>query len=100
MSKLNENKRFAYILEWQQSGLSQKEWCLQHGIAYSSFHYWYRRFRSQLSETTPVNKNGFVRLQVEDPVSVMPWCELVLSSGHKLLFYQPVSESFISNLLR
>lgn len=49
MSKVNQQKMFDFIESWQQSGLSQKAWCGQNSIPYSSFHYRYRRFRNQYS---------------------------------------------------
>ncbi|WP_442345985.1 IS66 family insertion sequence element accessory protein TnpA, partial [Foetidibacter luteolus] len=33
---------FSMIGDWQQSGLSQKAFCAQHGIRYHVFHYWYK----------------------------------------------------------
>lgn len=34
------------ILNWQSSGMSQTIFCKTNGIAYHSFHYWFRAFRS------------------------------------------------------
>jgi hypothetical protein len=99
MSKTNQQKMFEGIIRWQQSGLSQKAWCEQHNIAYSAFHYWYKRFRNQQPGKNQVTNDGFVQLLVQDRPAVNPWCELVLGDGKKLFFHQPVAPEFIRSLL-
>lgn len=90
---------FDCVLQWQKSGLSQKAWCEANEITYSSFHYWYRRFRNLYPENKLVATDGFVQLQVKDHLSGTPWCELVLPNGQKVLFHQPVAAAFIRSLL-
>jgi hypothetical protein len=34
------------ITRWQQSGLTQKAFCITNNIAYHVFHYWYGVYRS------------------------------------------------------
>ena len=54
---------------WQQSGLSQKVWCDQHGVSPSQFSYWKRK-----QQAVPVNPDSepapspFVPAVVEDTV--------------------------------
>ena len=52
---------------WQQSGLSQKAWCDQHGVSPSQFSYWKRKLQAVHvnSETTP---RPFVPAVLEDNV--------------------------------
>lgn len=99
MSVSNQQQFFEDIKRWQQSGLSQKAWCKQNNIAYHVFHYWYRRFRNQHPVTESSAKNSFVHLKIQDHLSGTPWCELVLATGQKLLFHQPVPAEFIKRLL-
>ena len=33
----------ARIAAWRRSGLSQRAWCVQHGVAVQTFGYWCRR---------------------------------------------------------
>ena len=40
-------QKLAMIEDWQRSGLSQKQYCLEHTIAYHIFHYWYKRSRTK-----------------------------------------------------
>lgn len=50
----DEKKLFwqQHIEGWQQSALSQKAYCRQHKLSFSSFGYW----RTRLNETTPGKK--------------------------------------------
>lgn len=95
----NQQKMFESIVHWQQSGLTQKAWCAEHAIAYSRFHYWYKRFRNQQAKTSGEAGEGFVELMVSPPPSGSPWCELVLGEGKRLLFHQAVPAEFLNSLL-
>lgn len=99
MQKSNQQKMFESINHWQQSGLSQKAWCENHNITYSTFHYWYKRYRNQHGDISPKDPaEGFVQLLVgDDPGS--GWCELVWGEGRKLVFHQPVSAEFLKALM-
>ena len=41
------------IRECQSSGLSNKEYCRQHGISEKSYYYWLRKLRSAAAERIP-----------------------------------------------
>ncbi len=46
------------ISKWQQSGLTQKAFCMDNNIRYHVFHYWYRVYRTEQNVTScflPVN---------------------------------------------
>jgi len=42
-----KQQMFIKIIQWQQSGVTQKAFCQQNDIAYHVFHYYYGRFRSK-----------------------------------------------------
>jgi hypothetical protein len=89
---------FSMIAQWQQSGLSQKAYCLQNNIAYYVFHYWYKCYRDK--RPTSVNPQfSFVQLQVNPGLSV-PAIELQLGDGRRSLFHQPVSSDYLKSLIR
>jgi hypothetical protein len=90
-----EEQMFERIGHWQQSGLSQKSWCKQNNIAYATFQYWYKRFRSA-AEQEPVN--DFVPLII-DRASASYWCELIGTGGKRIVFHQPVSAEFLNTLM-
>jgi len=56
-------QNIAMIEAWQQSGLSQKQYCLQNNIAYHIFHYWYKRYRDKQAARSS-NPAGFISLTV------------------------------------
>lgn len=87
---------FDAIARWQQSGISQKTWCTQNNVAYSSFHYWYRRFRTQHASEERKPTEGFVKLVSS---CYTPWCEVSLPCGTKLCFQEPLPASFLKSLL-
>jgi len=90
-------RNLAMIESWQQSGLSQKQFCLQNNIAYHIFHYWYRRYR--LKQTVGTGDAGdFIPLTING--SICAACiELQLPNGKRILFHQPVSAEYLKVLL-
>ena len=52
----NEHRRQQWtqiILECQNSGLSNKEYCRQNGISEKAYYYWLRKLRSAAAESIP-----------------------------------------------
>jgi hypothetical protein len=90
-------QKLAMIEDWQQSGLSQKQYCLQHTIAYHVFYYWYKRSKLQSADKSNVPA-AFVKLQTALPASGMH-TELVMPDGRRLIFHQPVNADFLKALL-
>ena len=84
---------FDKILQWQQSGLTQKAYCEQESIAYHVFHYYYKRFR----EKEDIGSSKFIKLQIAPNLSAD--IELVLPDGRRLLFHQAVSADFLKVLV-
>lgn len=41
------------IKDCTESGLSNKEYCEQHGISLKSYYYWLKKLRTQMAETVP-----------------------------------------------
>ena len=89
------------IESWKNSNLTQKEFCAQQSIAYSAFHYWFRKVREQellpgvgpgffpvkITSNTQVKNNGSVRI------------ELALPDGRRVKFYDGVDVQFLRSLL-
>jgi transposase-like protein len=89
-----KHQMYAMIEQWQQSGLSQKAWCLQSGVSYHIFHYWYKRYRDKNNTATG---SSFAELKVQPPVESC--VELLLPDGKRLLFHQPVSSDFLKAII-
>jgi len=91
-----KQQMFHHIEQWQQSGLSQKQYCGEHHLRYHVFHYWYKRYR-QARATPP--EAGFLPLQLNAATLTGVHSELVLVDGRRLLFYGPVSADYFKALL-
>ena len=96
MSKQEKNQEmmFSKINEWKRSGLNQKAFCQQHNIVYSSFHYWYKRFR----DVDPPASGGFVPLQMSD-FGTGIFASVIFSNGRGVQLHQEVSPEYIKELL-
>lgn len=44
-NSLSDRERYELVLECRSSGLSDYQWCKEHGIAKSTFYKWIARFR-------------------------------------------------------
>lgn len=73
-------------VEWEQrmgryevSNLSQREFCAQHGLAYSSFCYWRRQLRTAASVETEAP--AWIELSTE-PSNETPDWRIELDLGH------------------
>ena len=86
---------FSIIESWKSSGQSQQDFCESQGLAYSGFHYWYKKYRQQQADGSP----SFVAVQIKGipPGSVV--AELIFPDGRRLNFYQAVEVSFLRALL-
>jgi hypothetical protein len=56
--KPTEEEKLALCKRWQASGLSQKAFCEQNGVAKSSLYKWHKKFCLNAESTLP----GFARL--------------------------------------
>jgi hypothetical protein len=51
-------QKLEMIRDWQQSGTTQRAFCIDNNIAYHVFHYWYGVYRSEQKDTglfVPIN---------------------------------------------
>lgn len=88
---------FALIETWQGSGQTQKEFCQSHGLAYSAFHYWYKKYRGHQALRQP--SAAFVPVTIQSKGAGSPVVELVWPDGKRLNFYQAVEVSWLKALL-
>lgn len=87
---------FEIIDRWKQSGLSQKSFCENESIKPYVFYYWYRRYR--IFHQSDGDESGFVKLNIEKPVSSAP-VEIHFPKGVRLLFHEPVSADYLKSLI-
>lgn len=88
------DEQLAMIANWQQSGQSQKQFCLQNNIAYHIFHYWYKVYRNQQAD----HSGSFVAVKIAATAS-QSHVELQLTDGRRIVFHQPVSADFLKALI-
>jgi hypothetical protein len=63
-----QEEMFGHIEAWKNSGQSQKNYCEQVGLAYSTFQYWAKKYREESSETEITDMPGFIPVEVRpDP---------------------------------
>jgi len=43
----------SHITDWRSSGLSQKLYCLKHGLAVQTFGYWHRKLKQETENRPP-----------------------------------------------
>jgi len=77
-----QEKMFALVEEYHQSGLSAKVFCEGKGIVPSRFYYWIRKKRNQ-------NKTGFIKISTDTKINSVP-VELIYPNGVRLQL--PVSD--------
>ncbi|TKK70376.1 hypothetical protein FC093_06415 [Ilyomonas limi] len=97
-----QQQMFLMIASWQQSGLTQKDYCEQHSVRYHVFHYWYKKYRDTQLSDQPA---GFIPLQIQPSAaasntpSAGVHTEMVLPNGRRLLFHRPVSVDYLKALI-
>ena len=95
-------QKFLMIEAWKQSGLSQKAWCSQESIAYHSFHYWYKKYRSAhpVAFGSLDKSQRFISLKVQSPFDgSAAHLELLLVDGRRLLFHSPVISDYLKAII-
>lgn len=79
---------------WQQSGLSQQQYCDQAGIKKSSFQYW----RNKLAAPVGGMEN-FVELKIK-PRKPKPFVEIILPNNYRIRFSGDIQLEEIRNILQ
>lgn len=82
------------IARWQQSGLTQKAFCITNNIAYHVFHYWYRVYRS--SQNT---SGSFLAVTVTTTASLEPVTIIGVNGIQVRLPFSDQSIGFVKQLL-
>ena len=63
-----QEEMFDHIEAWKSSGQSQKNYCEQAGLAYTTVQYWATKYREESSETEITDMPGCIPVEVQpDP---------------------------------
>jgi|SRR5450432_1821940 len=82
------------ITQWQQSGLTQKAFCMTNNIAYHVFHYWYGVYRS--SQNT---SGSFLPVTVTTTATLEPVTIIGINGIQVQLAFSDQSIRFVKQLL-
>jgi len=91
---------YALIHQWEKSGLSQKQFLRQQGIAKSSFAYWRNKYLREVSKSK--GKGGFIPVNItkaeykDDNSDVL---ELVYPNGIRLVCSSNIELSRLKPLI-
>ena len=92
-------EKFSMIERWKASGQSQQLFCQENQIAYSNFHYWFKKYKAQQEGSS---EGLFLPVQIKKRLpspSESIVMELVLSDGRRLNFYQALDACYLRALL-
>ena len=64
--------RIATVVKYLDSGLTQRQFCQQENVAYSTLQFWLRRYRESNPGVQESNRDNFVALQVRTPLQTDP----------------------------
>ncbi len=94
---------FAHYEAWQQGDAPQKQYCKEHGLAYSTFHAWGKRLKEKSKSQVkpgsgfiPVNIKSVPEPEQKEPVNQL--C-LLFPNGIQLLCPETISPEFLKNLI-
>jgi|694.fasta_scaffold140843_1 hypothetical protein len=95
MARTTEERMFALIRQWQETGMSQKDFCARKNIVYATFHYWYKKFRdaSPPQDLTPSFVPVSVPLQ-----TISSFCTVRMADGIQIDFHAPVPPAYLNQL--
>jgi transposase-like protein len=85
--------------QWLGSKMSRASFCKQHGLKYTAFQYWVKKFRKEDKPASASSQvNGFSRISITESVDLrktpQPTIVLTFPSGARLEFFSPVEVSF------
>lgn len=89
---------FPLIREWEESGLSQKEFCVQHDLKLHIFWYWLRRYRER-GQSAKEEVSSFVPVKMESAAGESVLAEIIYSDGTRVIFKERVGLKLLQSLL-
>lgn len=89
---------FPVIRAWEQSGLSQKEFCIQHGLKPHILCYWRQRYQDQ-AQSAIQSANGFVSIEMDQEIDQSVLAEVIYPNGTRVVFKERVRLGFLQGLL-
>lgn len=94
----SSTKMYPLIQSWEESGQSQKEFCVERGVKLHVFWYWLRRYREERQRSEEASK-GFIAVKVEGSVEESVLAEIIYPDGTRAVFKERVGVKFLKSLL-
>ena len=108
MRKIQRHSRdemFAHINACRNSNQSQHNYCKHHGIAYSTFQYWAKKFREEYFEDEFSGINpGFIPIKVQpdpvmDQITIANHLHFLFPNGIRVMCSESVHPEVLKTLL-
>jgi hypothetical protein len=80
------------IQQWQQSGKSRKEFCLEHGITYNSLVGWCKQFKDLKASS------GFSEVKLKADSGL--FAQVHLPGGIRIDFFHSIPVDYFQSLIR
>ncbi|MDH5399700.1 MAG: hypothetical protein OEX02_16230 [Cyclobacteriaceae bacterium] len=87
---------FTHIRDCAQSGQAQKAYCQEHGLKYSTFGYWRKRYLQDQSEESTESTGRFIPLDIQD----QGYMEVNYPNGVRLQVPSGIAINQLSSLIR
>lgn len=90
-TRLNLDQVYQIVIECRKSGLSDRQWCTDHGVPSSTFYVWLKKLRARACYDIPASESSTLGFspapQHQDVVRV----DLVSQEPHQI--YKPIEHS-------
>ncbi len=97
-----QDAKFAMIRRWEESGLSQKQFCENEPLSSNNFHYWLKKYRDlnkKSVDTQQRKPEKFIKLKTETPISTgAVFSEIIFANGNRIKFYNAIEISQLKQL--
>ena len=93
---------FAHYEAWQRGDVPQKQYCKEHGLAYSTFQAWGKKLKETNTQVRsepgfiPVNIKSFSEPEEKEPAGQL---RLIFPNGIQMLCPETVSPELLKNLI-
>jgi hypothetical protein len=99
-----QEEMFGHIEAWKSSSQSQKDYCNQAGLAYTTFQYWAKKYREESSETEIMDMPGFIPVEVrpdsgQDPTGFTNQLHFLFPNGIQVKCSERVHPEVLRTLL-
>ena len=69
----HQEEMLSLIEQWHESGKTQKIFCQEHELTYTTFYYWLKRYRRQIDESSflPVEISSNFHIEIRYPGGIV-----------------------------